>query len=53
MIRAAVVGATGYAGAELFVAGHRDDLRLSARPRWPLDQTRPALLGGGRKGAKA
>lgn len=30
-----------------------DDLRLSARPRWPLDSTQPALVGSGRKGAKA
>lgn len=42
-----------YAGLELFGAGQRDDLTLSARPRWPLDQSRPALVGGGRKGAKA
>lgn len=42
-----------YAGAELFALGRRDDLTLAARPRWPLDQTRPALLGSGRKGAKA
>lgn len=42
-----------YAGAELYRAGHRDDLSLSARPRWPLDQTSPAMLGSGKKGAKA
>ncbi len=30
-----------------------DDLTLSARPRWPLDQTSPAMLGSGKKGAKA
>jgi len=42
-----------YAGGELFAAGQRDDLGLSARPRWPLDNATPALLGGGRKGAKA
>lgn len=42
-----------YTGAELFLAGHRDDMTLSARPRWPLDQSRPALLGSGKKGAKA
>ena len=42
-----------YAGAELHRAGHRDDLALSARPRWPLDQTSPAMLGSGKKGAKA
>ena len=42
-----------YAGLELFAAGQRDDLTLSARPRWPLDQSLPALVGSGRKGAKA
>lgn len=42
-----------YAGAELFVAGHRDDMTLAARPRWPLDQTSPSILGSGKKGAKA
>lgn len=42
-----------YAGAELFAAGHRDGLDMVARPRWPLDQTSPALLGSGKKGAKA
>ncbi|MEM9238951.1 MAG: tRNA (adenosine(37)-N6)-threonylcarbamoyltransferase complex transferase subunit TsaD [Pseudomonadota bacterium] len=42
-----------YVGAELFAAGHRDDLALSARPRWPLDQSSPAMLGSGKKGAKA
>lgn len=42
-----------YAGAELFLAGRRDDMTLAARPRWPLDHRSPALLGGGKKGAKA
>ena len=42
-----------YAGAELFAAGQRDDLTLAARPRWPLDRTSPALVGSGKKGAKA
>lgn len=42
-----------YAGAELYLAGHRDDMRLAARPRWPLDRTSPAMLGHGKKGAKA
>lgn len=42
-----------YAGAELYLSGQRDDMGLSARPRWPLDQTSPAMLGGGKKGAKA
>jgi N6-L-threonylcarbamoyladenine synthase len=30
-----------------------DDLTLSARPRWPLDTRQPAMLGSGKKGAKA
>ncbi len=42
-----------WAGLELFRAGRRDDMTLAARPRWPLDDSRPALLGSGRKGAKA
>ncbi|TCK99768.1 O-sialoglycoprotein endopeptidase [Shimia isoporae] len=42
-----------YAGLERFKSGARDDMGLSARPRWPLDQTAPALLGSGKKGAKA
>ncbi len=42
-----------WAGLELYLAGRRDDMSLAARPRWPLDDRRPALLGSGRKGAKA
>ncbi|SFL77295.1 tRNA (adenosine(37)-N6)-threonylcarbamoyltransferase complex transferase subunit TsaD [Shimia aestuarii] len=42
-----------YAGLERFRAGAKDDMTLSARPRWPLDKTAPALLGSGKKGAKA
>lgn len=42
-----------YAGLELFEAGHRDDLSLSARPRWPLDTSSAPMLGSGKKGAKA
>ncbi len=42
-----------YAGIERFRAGARDGLDLVARPRWPLDRTSPAMLGSGRKGAKA
>lgn len=30
-----------------------DDMTLSARPRWPLDTSQPAMLGSGKKGAKA
>ena len=42
-----------YAGLERFRAGQTDDMTLAARPRWPLDQRSPALLGSGKKGAKA
>ncbi|WP_293577477.1 tRNA (adenosine(37)-N6)-threonylcarbamoyltransferase complex transferase subunit TsaD [Phaeobacter sp.] len=42
-----------YAGMERFEAGARDGMDLSARPRWPLDQSSPAMLGSGKKGAKA
>jgi N6-L-threonylcarbamoyladenine synthase len=42
-----------YAAAEQ--AAHRppDDMALAARPRWPLDTASPAMLGSGKKGAKA
>ncbi|MGB7318338.1 MAG: tRNA (adenosine(37)-N6)-threonylcarbamoyltransferase complex transferase subunit TsaD [Planktotalea sp.] len=42
-----------YAGLELFEAGQRDGLDLSARPRWPLDNASAPMLGSGKKGAKA
>lgn len=42
-----------YAGLEAFRCGQRDGMDLSARPRWPLDLISPALIGSGRKGAKA
>jgi len=42
-----------WAGLERFAAGMRDDLSLSARPRWPLDATATPMLGSGKKGAKA
>ena len=42
-----------YAGIERFRLGLFDDMSLSARPRWPLDQTSPALMGSGKKGAKS
>ncbi len=42
-----------YAGAELFAQGHRDRMDLGARPRWPLDSKSAALIGSGKKGAKA
>ena len=41
------------AAYELYTCGVRHDMTLSARPRWPLDTSRPALLGSGKKGAKA
>ncbi|MFN3292178.1 MAG: tRNA (adenosine(37)-N6)-threonylcarbamoyltransferase complex transferase subunit TsaD, partial [Gemmobacter sp.] len=42
-----------WAGIERFRLGHTDDATLPARPRWPLDAAAPALLGSGKKGAKA
>ena len=42
-----------YAGYEKMNAGQFDDMTLSARPRWPLDQTSAPMLGSGKKGAKA
>ncbi|QIE42800.1 tRNA (adenosine(37)-N6)-threonylcarbamoyltransferase complex transferase subunit TsaD [Rhodobacteraceae bacterium SC52] len=42
-----------FAGLEAFGNGQRDGFDLSARPRWPLDDRAPALLGSGRKGPKA
>ena len=42
-----------YVGMELFDAGHRDGMDLVPRPRWPLDTASPALIGSGKKGAKA
>ena len=42
-----------YAAAERFLHGDYDDTTLSARPRWPLDDRKPAILGSGKKGPKA
>lgn len=42
-----------WAGIERFRLGHSDGMDLAARPRWPLDTLQPALIGGGRRGAKA
>jgi len=42
-----------WAGMERFRFGETDDMALSARPRWPLDTSQPAMLGHGKKGAKA
>ena len=37
-----------YVGLLRFTAGMTDDLTLSARPRWPLDQSSPTLTGSGK-----
>ena len=42
-----------YAAAELDQLNVSHDMTLSARPRWPLDEKQAALLGSGKKGAKA
>ena len=42
-----------FAGGLRFASGQADDMTLSARPRWPLDDRTPAMLGSGKKGAKA
>lgn len=42
-----------YAGLQRFRVGDTDDMTISARPRWPLDERSPAMLGSGKKGAKA
>ncbi|MGY3438533.1 MULTISPECIES: tRNA (adenosine(37)-N6)-threonylcarbamoyltransferase complex transferase subunit TsaD [unclassified Marinovum] len=42
-----------YAGLERMALGLIDDMSLSARPRWPLDQSAAPMLGSGKKGAKA
>ncbi|MFZ1469786.1 MAG: tRNA (adenosine(37)-N6)-threonylcarbamoyltransferase complex transferase subunit TsaD [Paracoccaceae bacterium] len=42
-----------WAGIERFQAGRRDGPDLSARPRWPLDETATPVIGSGKKGAKA
>jgi N6-L-threonylcarbamoyladenine synthase len=42
-----------WAGIERLHAGLPNSPDFLARPRWPLDQAAPALLGSGKKGAKA
>lgn len=42
-----------WAGIEQLRAGVSPTTEFSARPRWPLDERAPALLGSGKKGAKA
>ncbi len=42
-----------WAGLEKLRIGAHHPADLIARPRWPLDAASPALLGSGKKGAKA
>jgi len=42
-----------FAGGLRLANGQIDDLTLSARPRWPLDDHSPSMPGSGKKGAKA
>ena len=42
-----------WAGAERLALGFTDGFDAPARARWPLDETAPAVLGAGAKGAKA
>lgn len=42
-----------YAALEQMETRAPDGMTLSARPRWPLDSAAPAMLGSGKKGAKA
>ena len=42
-----------WAGLELAAIDHPGLVPLIARPRWPLDPQSPAMLGSGKKGAKA
>ncbi|MEP1767218.1 MAG: tRNA (adenosine(37)-N6)-threonylcarbamoyltransferase complex transferase subunit TsaD [Sulfitobacter sp.] len=42
-----------YAAIEQMEHRAPDGMDLSARPRWPLDSSAPAMLGSGKKGAKA
>ncbi|MES2665562.1 MAG: tRNA (adenosine(37)-N6)-threonylcarbamoyltransferase complex transferase subunit TsaD [Pseudomonadota bacterium] len=42
-----------WAGIERYQLGLTDSADLIARPRWPLDASAPAMIGSGKKGAKA
>ena len=42
-----------WTGIEQLRLGARDDMSLSARPRWPLDTVSAPMLGSGKRGAKA
>ncbi len=35
-----------YAGCQRLIAGHREDLKIIARPRWPMDTLQPIGSGG-------
>jgi N6-L-threonylcarbamoyladenine synthase len=41
------------AGADRLALGLTDGIETAARARWPLDDTAPAAIGGGAKGARA
>jgi len=42
-----------WAGLERFEAGFTSPMNFAPRSRWPLDETSSALVGSGRRGAKA
>lgn len=42
-----------WAGIERLRAGLSSPSDFVARPRWPLDEVAPTMLGSGKKGAKA
>lgn len=42
-----------WVGVEFERIGHEGMQPLTARPRWPLDETQTSILGSGKKGAKA
>ncbi len=42
-----------WAGIEVFQPGISDPFDLSARPRWPLDESSPPLTGSGKRGPKS
>ena len=42
-----------WAGIELHLIGAVNQTHLTARPRWPLDESAAPLIGSGKKGAKA
>ena len=41
-----------WAGAERLAMGQRDGLDVSARARWPLDETAEPVIGHGKSGTK-